>query len=49
VLDLEFPYANRLFDVSRVCDNEQYNRICTLELLLEKYQPAFADYDTGPA
>ena len=49
VLDLEFPYARRLFDVSRVCDNEQYNRICTLELLLEKYQPTFADNDTAPA
>ena len=45
VLDLEFPYARRLFDMTRVCDNEQYNCICTLELLLEKYQPAFADHD----
>ena len=47
VLDLEFPYARRLFDVARVCDNEQYNRICTLELLFERYQPAFAA--TSPA
>jgi asparagine synthase (glutamine-hydrolysing) len=47
VLDLDFPYARRLFEVARVCDNEQYNRICTLELLFERYQPAFAA--TSPA
>jgi asparagine synthase (glutamine-hydrolysing) len=49
VLDLDFPYARRLFQVTRVCDNEQYNRICTLELLFERYQPAFSDHDAGPA
>ena len=49
VLDLEFPYARQLFDVTRVCDNEQYNRICTLEMLFERYQPVFADHDASTA
>lgn len=49
VIDLEFPYARRLFEVARVCDNEQYNRICTLELLFERYQPAFADAERASA
>ena len=43
VVDLEFPYARRLFEVARVCDNEQYNRICSLEFLFERYQPAFPE------
>ena len=42
-------YARRLFEVTRVCDNEQYNRIYTLELLFERYQPAFADRDASSA
>ena len=46
VIDLEFPYARRLFEVARVCDNEQYNRICTLEYLFQRYQPAYPD--AGP-
>ena len=49
VLDLDFPYARRLFEMTRVCDNEQYNRICTLEMLFERYQPVFADHDASPA
>jgi asparagine synthase (glutamine-hydrolysing) len=49
VIDLEFPYARRLFEVARVCDNEQYNRICSLEVLFQRLEPAFPEPERGPA
>ena len=48
VINLEFPYARRLFDMARICDNEQYNRICSLEFLFERYQSAFVETDASP-
>jgi hypothetical protein len=42
VLDSSFPYLRRYFHLERVRDANQYNRICTLEYLFQKYSP----YDT---
>jgi len=42
VLDSSFPYLRRYFHLERVCDAHQYNRVCTLEYLFQKYSP----YDT---
>lgn len=39
VLDASFPYLRRYFHLDRVRDAYQYNRICTLEYLFQRYSP----------
>ena len=38
-LDASFPYLRRFFHLERVCDAQQFNRICTLEYLFQKLSP----------
>ena len=38
-----FPYMSRFFDVDSVADREQFVRICTLEYLFRRFQPATRD------
>lgn len=37
VIDLGFPFMSRLFDVGRIYENGQYNRLCTLEYLCQRF------------
>jgi asparagine synthase (glutamine-hydrolysing) len=39
VLAAECPYLRRFFHLERVCDAQQFNRICTLEYLFQKLSP----------
>ena len=39
VIDLGFPFLGNLFNLSEVRSNDQYNRICTLEYLCQRYNP----------
>jgi asparagine synthase (glutamine-hydrolysing) len=43
VVDLDFPYARRLFDIERVFDNGQFNRMATLEFLFQRINAGIAD------
>jgi asparagine synthase (glutamine-hydrolysing) len=36
VLDKEFPYLRRFFQIDRLQDTEQFRRVCTLELLFQR-------------
>jgi asparagine synthase (glutamine-hydrolysing) len=44
-MDASFPCMRRFVRPERVFDNDQYNRLCTLEYLFQKYNPAIADDD----
>ena len=35
VLDTDFPYMRKFSPVEDICNNEQFNRICTLEYLFQ--------------
>jgi len=36
-IDQDFPYMSRFFHVREFKDAEQYNRLCTLEYLFQRY------------
>ena len=33
---------NQFFDIDRIGDSEQFSRICTLEYLFRRFEPALA-------
>ena len=37
-IDQDFPYMSRFFHVREIKDAEQYNRLCTLEYLFQRYR-----------
>ncbi|WP_163834591.1 asparagine synthetase B family protein [Spartinivicinus ruber] len=37
LINIEFPYLSQYVHVDKIKDNEQFNRVCTLELLFQRY------------
>ena len=37
-----FCFMNQFFDIDRIGDSEQFSRICTLEYLFRRFEPALA-------
>ena len=40
ILPNGFPFMTQFFDVDRIADSEQFSRICTLEYLFRRFNPA---------
>lgn len=41
VLDTSFPYMSRFVRINRLKDEGQYNRVCTLEYLMQKHNASY--------